>query len=53
MQQMCEAAWEKDPETGRMNMKEIPDSEYTIECDLILIAAGFLGTQKYVQMRSV
>ena len=31
-----------------MNMKEIPDSEYTIECDLILIAAGFLGTQKYV-----
>ena len=25
-----------------------PDSEYTIECDLILIAAGFLGTQKYV-----
>ena len=41
-------AWEKDPETGRMNMKEIPDSEYTIECDLILIAAGFLGTQKYV-----
>jgi glutamate synthase (NADPH/NADH) small chain len=51
--QVCAAkcvklAWEKDPETGRMNMKEIPDSEYTIECDLILIAAGFLGTQKYV-----
>ena len=51
--QVCAAkcvklAWEKDPETGRMNMKEIPDSEYTIECDLILIAAGFLCTQKYV-----
>lgn len=41
-------AWERDPETGRMNMSEIEGSEYTIECDIVLIAAGFLGTQKYV-----
>ncbi|MGN0151834.1 MAG: glutamate synthase subunit beta [Wujia sp.] len=41
-------AWEKDPETGRMNMSEIEGSEYVIECDIVLIAAGFLGTQKYV-----
>ena len=29
-------------------MKEIPDSEYIIECDIVLIAAGFLGAQKTV-----
>ncbi len=40
--------WEKDPETGRMNMTEVPDSEFVIECDIVLIAAGFLGAQKYV-----
>lgn len=40
--------WEKDPESGRMNMKEIEGSEYTVECDIVLIAAGFLGAQKYV-----
>ena len=41
-------AWEKDPETGRMNMKEIPDSEQILEAQIVLIAAGFLGSQKYV-----
>ena len=35
-------AWEKDPETGRMNMKEIPDSEQILEAQIVLIAAGFL-----------
>ncbi len=40
--------WEKDPETGRMNMKEIPGSEQVIEAQIVLIAAGFLGSQKYV-----
>ena len=40
--------WEKDAETGRMNRKEIAGSEQTIEAQLVLIAAGFLGSQKYV-----
>ena len=40
--------WEKDPETGRMNMKEVPGSESVLEADVVLIAAGFLGSQKYV-----
>ncbi len=41
-------AWVKDEKTGRMNMTEVPDSEYMIECDVVLIAAGFLGCQTYV-----
>lgn len=41
-------AWDKDPETGRMNMSEIEGSEYVIECDIVLIAAGFLGAQKHI-----
>ena len=40
--------WEKDPATGRMNMKEIPGSEQTLPAQIVLIAAGFLGSQKYV-----
>ena len=41
-------SWEKDPATGRMNMKEIPGSEQVLDADIVLIAAGFLGSQKYV-----
>lgn len=41
-------AWEKDSETGRINMKEIEGSEYFVECDIVLIAAGFVGAQQYV-----
>lgn len=40
--------WEKDPATGRMAMKEIPGSEQTLNAEIVLIAAGFLGSQKYV-----
>ena len=40
--------WEKDPETGRRNRKEIPGSEQTLPAEIVLIAAGFLGSQKYV-----
>ena len=40
--------WKKDPKTGRMSMSEVPNSQYEIECDLVLIAAGFLGSQEYV-----
>jgi glutamate synthase (NADPH/NADH) small chain len=38
----------KDPETGRMSMVEVPGSEKEVPCQLLLIAAGFLGTQDYV-----
>ncbi len=40
-------AWEKDQGTGRMAAKEIEGSEQTIDADIVLIAAGFLGAQGY------
>lgn len=41
-------SWEKDKETGRMNSKEIPGSEQVLDAEIVLIAAGFLGSEKYV-----
>ncbi len=38
----------KDEKTGRMMMVPVEGSESTIKADLVLIAAGFLGAQKYV-----
>jgi glutamate synthase (NADPH/NADH) small chain len=38
----------KDPATGRMNMVPIEGSEKEVPADLVLIAAGFLGSEKYV-----
>ncbi len=38
----------KDEKTGRMMMAETAGSEYTVDVDLVLIAAGFLGTESYV-----
>ncbi len=38
----------KDEKTGRMIMTEVEGSEKTIPADLVLIAAGFLGSQEYV-----
>lgn len=35
-------------ETKRYMMVEVPGSEYETDIDLVLIAAGFLGTQGYV-----
>lgn len=35
-------------ENGRMSMKEIEGSEFIVECDMVLIAAGFLGAEKPV-----
>ena len=31
-----------------MIMKEVSGSEYTVDVDLVLIAAGFLGSENYV-----
>ena len=38
----------KDEKTGRMVMTEVPGSEGKLDADLVLIAAGFLGAEKYV-----
>ena len=38
----------KDEKSGRMMMVPVEGSEKTIEAQLVLIAAGFLGSQKYV-----
>lgn len=38
----------KDEATGRMMMVPIEGSEEIVDVDLVLIAAGFLGAQKYV-----
>ena len=39
---------QKDPETGRNLMVAVEGSEREVPADLVLIAAGFLGTQEYV-----
>ncbi|MDD6216998.1 MAG: glutamate synthase subunit beta, partial [Roseburia sp.] len=38
----------KDEKTGRTIMEEVAGSEKKMEADLVLIAAGFLGTEQYV-----
>lgn len=38
----------KDAKTGRNMMVEIPGSEYEVDVDIVLIAAGFLGSESYV-----
>lgn len=39
---------QKDEKTGRMVMAEVAGSEQKMDADLVLIAAGFLGAEKYV-----
>ena len=39
---------EKDPDSGRLLMKEIPGSEYAIPAGIVMIAAGFLGAQRHI-----
>ena len=39
---------QKDEKTGRMMMVPVEGTEEVIPADLVLIAAGFLGSQKYV-----
>lgn len=38
----------KDEKTGRMNMLPVLGSEKQVPCEVVLIAAGFLGSEKYV-----
>lgn len=39
---------EKDKKTGRTVMMPVEGTEKTVDAQLVLIAAGFLGSQKYV-----
>jgi glutamate synthase (NADPH/NADH) small chain len=34
--------WKKDPVTGRFEMAELPDTEFSLDVDLVLLAMGFL-----------
>src|SRR5207248_11687731 len=36
-------SWKQD--NGRMAMEEIPGSEFELDCDLVLLALGFLGPE--------
>lgn len=38
----------KDEATGRMAMVPVEGSKFTMDADVVLIAAGFLGSQEYV-----
>ncbi|MBP5624970.1 MAG: glutamate synthase subunit beta [Lachnospiraceae bacterium] len=40
---------EKDEKTGRMNMVPIEGTEEEVKADIVLIAAGFLGSEEYVR----
>ncbi len=46
--ELVELSAEKDKNTGRLNMKPIDGSEYEVPAELVLIAAGFLGSESYV-----
>jgi len=37
-----------EPATGRRPMRELPDSEFEVEADLVLLAMGFLGPEKSI-----
>ena len=39
---------QKDKKTGRVIMAEVPGTEEELPCQLLLIAAGFLGPESYV-----
>ncbi|MCQ2527701.1 MAG: glutamate synthase subunit beta [Saccharofermentans sp.] len=39
----------KDPKTGRMNMVPVEGTEKELKADMVLIAAGFLGSESYIR----
>ena len=45
---LIKLAPKKDKKTGRINMVPVPDSESKRSVQLVLIAAGFTGCEKYV-----
>ncbi len=38
--------WSEPDEFGRRKMKEVPESDFTIDCDLVLLALGFLHPEQ-------
>lgn len=38
--------WKRNPETGRMEFDEMPGTEFTMDCDLIFLAMGFVHPEK-------
>src|SRR5439155_10261037 len=36
----------KQSDNGRQQMVEVPGSEFTLDCDLVLLALGFLGPER-------
>ncbi|KAK7580461.1 hypothetical protein V9T40_001090 [Parthenolecanium corni] len=43
----AEVKWTKD-DLGRWKMDEVPGSEKIYDCDLVILAMGFLGPEKYI-----
>eukprot|EP00210_Caulerpa_lentillifera_P004796 g4578.t1 len=43
--ELVQVKFEKDPETGKMNLVEVPDTVHIIEADLVFLALGFLGPE--------
>lgn len=43
-----QVTFEKEEKSGKMLMSEVAGSEQTLPCDLLLIAAGFVGCEDYV-----
>lgn len=40
--------WKRDEATGQMKMEEVPESEFEIKADLVLLAMGFVSPLKQV-----
>lgn len=38
--------WQRDGETGRFDMRQIPDSGFTLDVDLVLLAMGFVHVKQ-------
>jgi glutamate synthase (NADPH/NADH) small chain len=38
-------SWQRDAQ-GRMQMEEIPDTTFTLPCDMVLLAMGFTGPER-------
>ena len=45
LQQLHAVRVEFVPENGRQAMREVPGSEFSVDCDLLLLAMGFLGPE--------
>ena len=45
---LIDLSLEKDENSGRITMKPVDGSEHTVDVELVLIAAGFLGSESYV-----